>query len=66
VETFVVRVFVAAVGEAVPLCGVVEHIGSGSRDAFENADRLIRLLELRLRPPRDLDRGKFETKGAMS
>lgn len=49
-ETFVVRVFVAAVGDPMPLCGVVEHVGSGSRDPFEGADALIWLLESALRP----------------
>jgi hypothetical protein len=51
VETFVVRVFVAAEGEPVPLRGVVEHVASGSREPFESLDRLISLLETSLSPP---------------
>jgi hypothetical protein len=49
-ETFVVRVFVAPAGETIPLCGVVEHVGSGSREPFEGAAGLIRLLESACRP----------------
>jgi hypothetical protein len=51
VETFVVRVFVAAEGEPVPLQGVVEHVASGSRQPFDSVERLISLLEINLRRP---------------
>jgi hypothetical protein len=60
VETFVVRVFTAAGGEPMPLRGVAEHIGSGTRDAFEGGAELIRLLEAKL-PTRDRD--EAQTKG---
>jgi hypothetical protein len=55
VETFVVRVFVAAEGEPVPLRGVVEHVASGSREAFESVERLIALLSPLTPHPAALD-----------
>lgn len=53
-QTFVVRLFLPAEPEPVPLCGLVERVGSRDVEVFESADGLIRLLEagLRQREPR--------------
>jgi hypothetical protein len=42
-ETFVVRIFVPAVhGEALPLCGIVEHVASGHAESFQGVEDLVR------------------------
>jgi len=47
-ETFVVRVWRPAPGEAdsaaAPLTGVVEHIGTGRTDPFQGTQRLAELI----------------------
>jgi hypothetical protein len=44
VETFVVRVFVAADADAVPFCGVVEHAGTGRAEPFQSTQDLIQIV----------------------
>jgi hypothetical protein len=42
-ETFVVRIFVPAVhGEALPLCGIIEHVASGHAESFQGVEDLMR------------------------
>lgn len=40
-KTFVVRVFVAADGSEVPLCGVVDAVGSGRPERFRGGEGLL-------------------------
>ena len=47
-QTFVVRVFVPAGLERLPLCGLVEDGSAGEPELFANAEELIRLLEAHL------------------
>jgi hypothetical protein len=42
VETFVVRVFVAAGDEPVPFAGIVEHVGTGRALSFRDRHEFIR------------------------
>ncbi len=66
-ETFVVRVFAAVGGEPLtPLRGLVEHVGSGSRDPFESPERLISLLESMLARRCDRDAADRESKGGVA
>jgi len=51
-ETFVVRIFVPALdGEAVPLCGIVEHVASGRAESFQGIDDLMCLVAGALERP---------------
>jgi hypothetical protein len=54
VETFVIRIWTPAERDDDPqryrLRGLVEHIGSGERDAFRGAGELLAFLETRLEP----------------
>jgi hypothetical protein len=44
-ETFVVRIFVPNPdGQAVPLCGIVEHVSSGRAEAFQGIHDLASLV----------------------
>jgi hypothetical protein len=43
-ETFVIRVFVAADAQGVPFCGVVEHAGRGRAQAFQSTNDLIHIV----------------------
>ena len=52
VETFVIRIWTPAERDDDPqryrLRGLVEHVGSGEREAFRGAGELLALLEVRL------------------
>jgi hypothetical protein len=52
VETFVIRLWTPAERDDDPerhrLRGLVEHVGSGERDAFRGTSELLAFLELRL------------------
>ena len=52
VETFVIRIWTPAERDDDPqryrLRGLVEHVGSGERDAFRGAGELLAILESRL------------------
>ena len=51
-ETFVVRIFVPIVdGETLPLCGIVEHVGSGGSKSFHGGDDLVELMRRVLAGP---------------
>jgi hypothetical protein len=43
-ETFVVRVFVPATPEALPLCGLVERVGVSGPTPFRGVEELITAL----------------------
>jgi hypothetical protein len=40
-RTYVVRVFVPADASGVPLCGIVEHVGTGRAEPFHGSGGLI-------------------------
>jgi hypothetical protein len=40
-ETFVLRIFVPARRERLPLAGVIEHVGSGRKQAFQDQAELL-------------------------
>jgi hypothetical protein len=40
-RTFVVRVFVPAEANGVPLCGIVEHVGTGRAEQFHGSHGLV-------------------------
>lgn len=59
VETFVIRIWTPAERDDDPeryrLRGLVEHVGSGERDAFRGAGELLAFLDARLDPtPKEL------------
>ena len=53
-ETFVVRVFVAADTERLPLVGFVESVSNGRRETFEGAAELLEIVRRELGRP-DVD-----------
>ena len=60
VETFVIRIWTPAERDDDPeryrLRGLVEHVGSGERDAFRGAGERLAVLEARLDPmPKELE-----------
>ena len=61
-QTFVVRVFVPAGPERLPLCGLIEFGFASNPEVFENAEELIRLLEAYLQRPEPAP--KVSKKGA--
>jgi len=54
-ETFVVRIWTAAERDcdpgAFPLRGLVEHVASGAKSAFQGTAELLAFLEASVRPP---------------
>jgi hypothetical protein len=65
-ETFVVRVFVPVEDDRGPLRGVVEHVGTGSREPFQGGDRLIGFLQASVAGIHEPERRATRTKGERS
>jgi hypothetical protein len=57
VKTFVIRVFVAAKGQRLPLAGIVEHPSAGRREAFEGGAELLDIVRREVEP-QDTEDGK--------
>jgi len=56
-ETFVIRIFVPAFdGEALPLSGIVEHVGSGQAASFQGGQALVALVRKALERPTPVER----------
>jgi hypothetical protein len=49
-ETFVIRIFVAADTQRLPLTGIVEHVSAGRSEAFEGGAELLEFVRRELEP----------------
>jgi hypothetical protein len=48
-ETFVIRVFVAADTQRLPLTGLVEYVSNGRRETFEGGAELLEIVRRELK-----------------
>jgi hypothetical protein len=55
-KTFVVRVFVSADAQPLPLAGIVEHVSAGRREAFEGGTELLQIVQRELELDERADR----------